>query len=247
MDYEKRREKMKKIIFPTAWVLTVALAGYALWTSRLSHRAVSATGVCNASVARDKLAVSIQIRALNKNASASLGSAQTAADEVVRRIRKIDDKSLEIQTQNISSYEKTKWQNNSSVPVGIESQIDLDITTTVRDTLDAVLAAISDVPGAEVFPQNMRNFSSRELVDAATEKCLRIAILDARDKAAAIAAADGEKLGRLVSAQFGTDGDGPSPRPFMLKAARMERSSADYIQSGDSEITIRVDATFGIK
>lgn len=237
---------MKKYIFPIAWVLTVALAGYGLWTSRVSHRTISATGVCNTKIARDKLAVTIQIRTLNKSAATSLRLAQNAADEVVQRIKKIDDKSLEIQTENISSYEKTKWQNNSSVSLGIESHIELEVTTASRDALDAVFTAISGIENAEVFPQNMRNFSSLKLMDAATAGCLQAAIADARGKAAAIAAADGEKLGRLVSAQFGTDGS-PSPRAFLMKAARMERSSADYIQSSDSEITVAVDAAFGIR
>ncbi|MDR1071865.1 MAG: SIMPL domain-containing protein [Rickettsiales bacterium] len=223
----------------------VVLADYALGWGRLS-RHVSATGVCNAKVARDKFAITLHIASLDKGASASLRKAQAAADGIVRGIRKIDDKTLEIQTTNISSYEKTKWENNTSVLLGVESSIDLEVSTGDRETINAVLD-LPEAKGAGVMPRNMRNFSSREVLADATEKCLEAALLDARDKAATIAAADGEKLGRLISAQFGATRAHEDVRPVLLMKAAPASESADYIQSADGDLSITVGAAFGIK
>ncbi|MDR3208867.1 MAG: SIMPL domain-containing protein [Rickettsiales bacterium] len=221
----------------------VIMSDYVREWARLS-RHISTTGVCNAKVARDKLAVTLRIDSLNKNAAASLRGAQNAADEVARRIKKIDDKTLEIQTTRISSYEKTKWEKNTSVSMGIESEIDLEITTDSRETINAALD-LPEVKNARIMPSNMRNFSSPGVIADATSRCLQAAILDARTKAAALAAADGEKLGRLISAQFGAEKTDDDVRPVLLRAEKS--ASADYIQSAAGDISIAVSATFGIK
>jgi uncharacterized protein YggE len=186
---------------------------------------------------------------LDKNAAASLRAAQDDADDIVMQIKKIDDKSLEIQTTRISSYEKTKWEKNSSILLGIESEIDLEITTNSRDTIDAVLD-LPAVKNAQVFPRNMRNFSSVDVISDATAKCLQVAVIDARDKAAAIAAAAGEKVGRLILARFGAASGDAADEDFIkyARVAAMEKSSsAGYIQSADGDLSVTVSATFGIR
>jgi uncharacterized protein YggE len=219
---------------------------YVLEWAKFSRR-ISTTGVCNTKIARDKLAVTLQIKTLDKNAAASLRAAQNDADDIARQIKKIDDASLEIQTTRISSYEKTKWEKNSSILLGIESEIDLEITTGSRDTIDAILD-LSALKNAQVFLRNMRNFSSIDVIADATEKCLRVAVVDARGKAAAIAAAAGEKVGRLILARFGASSGDAADADFIGRAAVMaKQSSADYIQSADGDLSVTVSATFGIR
>lgn len=244
-----KKQKVAKYV-----VAAVIFVGLVIVSDRIRSlaglsRAISATGVCNAKVPRDKLAITLQIRALSGNAAASMRIAQNAADDIVRGIKKIGDKSLEIQTTHVSSYEKTKWEKNTEVRLGIESEIDLEITTDSKDVIIAVLDA-PEVKKAQAMPRNMRNFSSRAVIDEATAKCLQVAILDARDKAAAIAAAEGEKLGRLISAQFGAGNPSGGARPFLFRAkseAFAEESSGDYIQSAEGDLSVSVSATFGIK
>jgi uncharacterized protein YggE len=239
---------MKKFILCAAGVIAlVAMIGF--FGGRPHFRHVSATGVCNAKVAKDRLAITLEIKSLDKNAAVSLRAAQNAADEFARAMRAIDDKTIEIQTTRIASYEKTKWEKNTSVLLGIESEIDLEITSAKRETIDAAIG-LTAPKNVQVFPRNMRNFSSREVLDDATQKCLHAAIMDARDKAAAMAAADGEKLGRMISARFGSVDGSDEPRDMVMSAvaSRSEKAlSADYIQTSDGDLSITVGATFGIK
>jgi len=216
----------------------------------LGHtRTVSATGVCVAKIPRDKFSITLQIQTLDRNAAVSLRAAQAAADDVARRIRTIEDSTLEIQTTNLFSFEKTEWRNNSAIPLGIQSQIDLEVTSSNRETINAVLEIAKNVPNAQIFPQNMRNFSSREVTDKATEDCLQTAIQDARDKAFALASGDGERLGRLVSAQFGTaqPPHGIMPRVMAMRADMGGGGGGEFLQSAEGDLSIRVEATFRIK
>jgi uncharacterized protein YggE len=234
--------KIIKYVFAFA-----ALAGLcAIWHASAPRRVISATGVCDAKVQKDKFSITLQIKTLDKNAAASLRAVQNVGDVVARQIKAIQDETLEIQTTNLYSYEKTEWKNNTSVLLGIESEIDLEITTGSRGTINAVLDIAQSVRGAEAFPKNMKNFSSREVIAAAAGECLHTAIADARNKAAAIAAGDGEKLGRLLSAQFGSAASA-DVRPLMLKAASMASADAEYIQSAEGDLSIRVDAAFKIR
>ena len=244
-DVKVKNVKKLTVGIPAIIALLIIFAGAYALLGQL--RSVSATGVCVAKVPRDKFAITLQIKTLHGNAAGSLRAVQNNAEHIAQRVRLIDDNTLEIQTKNIFSYEKTEWKNNSSVVLGIESQIDLEITTSGRETIDAVLEIAKDVKTAQVFPQNMRNFSSRETTDKATAECLQTAIKDARDKAASLAAGDGERLGRLVSAHFGT-ARSPDVQPIMLRAAMSEANAAgDYIQSAEGDLSIKVDATFRIR
>jgi uncharacterized protein YggE len=218
---------------------------------------VSATGVCTAKVSRDKLGITLAITALDKNAAVSLRAAQDAANTIISSIKKIDDKALEIQTARISSYEKTKWEKNTSVLIGIESAIDIDITTDNSETINSVLSVSTGDKKVQILPRNMRNFSSRTVMDAAIAKCLEIAITDARGKAYAIATADGEKIGRLLSANFIGGGNNFADydavnilferAPIAAGKAMGKVMSSDYIQSSEGELSITIDATFRIR
>ena len=244
----------KKYLF--AGIALIPVLAWAACAIFGPEREIAVTGECFVKIPKDKLAITLQIRTLNKNAAVSLKDVQKAADDIAGQIKAIDDKTIAIQTKRISSSEKTKWEKNSSVLLGIESEIDLEIVSEKKETIDAVLNGAQGIKNAEIFPRNMRNFSSKAVVDDAVAKCLKVAISDARNKAAAIAAGDGERLGRLVEARFGVgagDGDVDFARENRLfRAPPMEASfssdkSADYIQSSDGDLSITVGAVFRIR
>jgi len=247
-------KNMKKYI--VGGIALIAVSAYATFALLEVPREIAVSGECFVKIPKDKLSITLQIKTLDKNAAVSLKNVQKAADGIAGQIKAIDDKTIEIQTKRISSSEKTKWEKNSSVLLGIESEIDLEITSEKKETIDMVLSNAQGVKNAEVFPRNMRNFSSKAVVDEAVAKCLKVAISDARDKAAAIAAGDGERLGRLLEARFGVNGDGDDNAEFRplrferVAAASMSfagNKSADYIQSSDGDLSITVSAVFRIK
>ncbi|MDR0449478.1 MAG: SIMPL domain-containing protein [Rickettsiales bacterium] len=241
---------MKKIIAIAAAASVAVVAVCAL--CKTGGRSISVSGECFMKIPRDKLRVAVKIRSLDKNAAASLRYAQAAADEVVGRIKKISDASMEIQTKRISSFEETTWNNNTRVVLGIRSEIVVEITTDSKETLTAVLNSMDGAKNAEVLPQGMSNFSSPAVVAAATEECLKAATQNARAKAAAIAKADGRKVGRLVHARLGgLANDDYETDGFMFRAAKApmmaSESSGDYIQSSDGDLSLSVGAVFRIR
>lgn len=216
---------------------------------------IAAIGVCNTSVPKDRLSVTLQITTVDKKAAVSLRTVQNVAADIARKLRAIKDESIEVQTENIQSYEKTKWEKNTQISLGVESQINLRITTKQKETIDAALEIAQSATLAKAFPQNMHNFSSREVIDKATAECLEKAVIDARAKAESIAKGDGKTIGRLVSAGFGTAprglingsfGRSTGGALFSLESARPIPAATNYIQTSDSEITISVDAVFQI-
>ncbi|MDR1027179.1 MAG: SIMPL domain-containing protein [Rickettsiales bacterium] len=233
---------MKKYIPGAVWILAISAALYVVGNAIFGARTITATGVCANKVAKDKFSITLQFRAVEKTAGASLKAAQNAADDIARQIRAMGDKSIEVQTTNLYSYEKTEYVKEKSIPLGIETTLDLEIISSGKDSVAAAMNMIAGVKKVSVFPQQLKNFSSRELTDEATAKCLEAAVQDARAKAEAIAEADGERLGRLASAALGaarTD----NVRPLMA----FKEAAADYIQTADGEISVSVSATFYVK
>jgi len=243
---------MKKFFVGAFAIIAVAIMYSLTMPDPAPSRTVSVNGECTVKVRRDKYGISLRTSAVRKNAAESLRAAQNAADGIVRKIRALGDPSVEIQTKNIWSYEKTKWENNSQKSLGTETQITLSVVTDNANTIDLILVSLADIKDAEVFPENLNNFSSTAVIKDATAKCLAGAISDARAKAQAIAVGDGEQLGRLMSAEYwGGRGDSIEPRP-MMELAKAARSMADtgggeYIQSTDGELSVGVRATFRLR
>ena len=245
-------KKNKKYV--VAAVVAAAVLG-AGWLYFGTGRVIAVTGECNTKIQRNKFSITFDIKSLDKDAVVSMRDVQNAADEVVKHIKKIDDKTLEIQTKDISSYEKTKWEKNTQVSLGIESEIRLEIMTKQKETITAILGGMPAVKNAKILPQRMINFSSRSAIDAAMEECLQLAMADARNKASAIATADGEKLGRLIFAQFGpSSGDNGIVQARVSFAnvmrapmAAAAESAGDFVQSSDGELSVRIETIFRIR
>ena len=227
-----------------AAIVAIIAAGHIMTGT---ERTVSSQGVCQATVKRDKFAITLQIKALAPNAAESLRQVQSVADEVARGIMTLADDTTEMQTKNIFSFEKSEWHNNSQRNLGVESQIDLEITTNNRETINAVVNQTQNVQNGQVFPRDMRNFTSKHLVDKATADCLSGAIKDAREKARAMASGGRARVGRMISAEFQNARTDSPIAPRMMAMAADAGSSGDYLQSADGEITIRVNATFRLR
>jgi len=212
-------------------------------------RTISSQGVCTTNVQRDKFAITLQIQSLAPNPAESLRRAQTVADQVARGIMTLEDESIEMQTRNIFSFERQEWHRDQPRNLGIQTQIDLEVTANNRETINAIMNQTQNIQGAQIFPQNLRNFTSKKLTDQATADCLADAIKDAREKAQAMASGDRARVGRLITADF-MNARTDSIHPIMARGAVMAMqadSGGDYLQSADGEITIRVNATFRLR
>ena len=112
----------------------------------------------------------------------------------------------EMQTTEFNSYEKTEWNRDlqKSVSLGIETSIAVEVSSKNIETIEKVL---NEFAGSEhVFSENLRMYTSAEVLKPIMEKCLGVAVENARVRANAIAAGDNKRAGRILSVSYETSG-----------------------------------------
>jgi uncharacterized protein YggE len=233
------------IVGATAIFLCGVLAFSGWRTAPKSFRVVAVAGECNTTAEKDRMSIIIRVQSLNKSPSISMNVAREKMDRVAAAISRISDDKMELQTLRFDSYEKTEWSNSQhkSITLGIETVIELEVSTPNKSTIESVWLYLPEDDG--ITARNLRMYSSPETIRNATESCLADAVKNAREKAEAIASADNLKVGRMISAGYGSGASNFSPRPLMKAAVNMMSESAGGgIFVRDSEISVSVSAAF---
>ncbi|MCL2758486.1 MAG: SIMPL domain-containing protein [Alphaproteobacteria bacterium] len=215
---------------------------------------VLTSGECIASVERDRTAITVRVTVVDPDAASSLRRAKAAYGIVAEYTQSIDDDTMEMQTARFDSHERNRWDHNrqEEIFVGFETNIELVISSDRRDKIEEVMSAFAGRPN--IFPGNLRMFSSPRKIMPAIENCIQTAVEHARSNANSIAAADGRRVGRMVSAEFSRIA-GPGdiqPRPMMMRQAAalgggVGADSGISLFATDSEISVTVTATFELK
>jgi len=216
-------------------------------------RKVSVSGECLSTVAKDTTAVTLRFRAVNKNAAESNRLARAAYDALVAKIKNISDDTMKLNTTGFNSSEKREWSESDKkyVSIGIETSIDLDVSSKNRATIETILGVAGDSKNTEI--QGLRMFAAPETLKSALEDCIKTAAENARDKAAALAAAGGSRVGKMLTAQFYRTTEDNNVRPVMMRAAMYEDAvaakalAAPELFSSDSDISVTVNAEFEIR
>ena len=213
-------------------------------------RVIEVSGECTAMAAKDRTSITIRIENLAATPLASSNAAREKLDKVVAVVRNINDDTMEMQTQRFDSYEKTEWSHskNKSITLGFETSISLEVTTENQDTIEAIIQNLPDDKGIQ--PGNLRTFSSTATRRAAIESCLAEAVVNAREKAAVIAAADNMRVGRLISVGDSRSTGSPAlPRmkSFAFAESMDLAGAGNAIFTKDSEISVSVSAIFEMR
>ncbi len=244
MNFQNIKTNFVKILIGTLGLILSILIVLSILSAISGKRGeITATGECVAKVDKDRTAINLNIRVLDKNSGTALKSAQQTADGLINFAKTLNDPSLQMQTLRLESYEKTEWNNvtQKSVSLGYETTIVLEISSTERQNIEHIL---SNLPSANVYPEGLRMYSSPEKLKPAIENCLAKAVENARNQASKIANADGAKIGKMISAQYGTSSDDGNYRPIPMMAKMDAESVSSGLVSKDSEITISVTAAF---
>ncbi len=103
-----------------------------------------------------------------------------------------------------------------------------------------------------VYTENLRMFTAAETVRPAMDKCLGDAIKNARARAESIAAADGKRVGKMLSANYGSTPATPIMPANFLRAAKVEIAMDSAYAGGglvakDTDVSVTVSAMFEIK
>ena len=247
-----------KLTVAGVWFLSVvgAAAVLALLVIGLrapaAPRTIAVRGECLTTAPRDKTAITLRVTTLDKSAAKSMKMATEQVAKITEFIKGLD---AEMQTTEFNSYEKTEWNRDQqkSISLGIETTIAVDVSAKSIETIEKVL---NEFAGSEnVFSENLRMYTSAEVLKPIMEKCLGVAVENARVRADAIAAGDKRRAGKMLSVSYeSTGGNGVmykniAPR-MMAMGAVAESAAMDTggsLVSKDTDVSVSVSATFEIK
>ena len=218
-------------------------------TNESVSRTINVSGECLTSVPKDRTAITLRVTTLNKNAATSMKMATEKMAVITDYLKTID---VKMQTTEFNSYEKTEWNHElqKSENLGIETRIAVEVSANNPEIIADILNKYAGTE--DVFANNLRMFTSSETMKPAMEKCLGIAVEDARKRANSLVMADGLKAGKLLSVSYGNVSYDERPMAnYRLMSAKM--ASEESFDTGgsivgkDTEITVTVSATFEIK
>jgi predicted secreted protein len=206
-------------------------------------------GECSAKVAKDKTAITLRISVLNKNASESLRLAQGISDILTKGFSELKDDSLEMETVQFSSWERTEWNQElkKSESQGVETNISLEVSSSNRKTIENILQNLpsqTDV-NIKILPENLRVYASDAEIQKATEDCMAQAVVNAKDRAQSLAESEGARIGKMISVSYGSDFQSSGPIPIVRTAKAMFDSGA--ISATDAVVKTSVSAIFELR
>lgn len=240
------------------WVGSVIGAGavmallFGVFTRPEAPRRIEVSGECLTTVPKDRTAITLRVTTLDKSAATSMKQATAKIAEITNSLKTQD---VKMQTTEFNSYEKTEWDREAqkSVVLGIETTIAVEVSADSVDKIEKVLTQFAGQQN--VFSENLRMYTSAETMKPALEKCLGIAVENARERANALAAGDKREAGKLLDVSYSASSTPyyqPRTSNFLATGAKMAVAEAAMDASGslvgkDTEVSVQVSAVFEIK
>lgn len=211
---------------------------------------IDVVGECLTSVPKDKTAITLRVVAMDKNPAKSMQIATSKMNMITEYLKKETD--VQMQTANFNSYEKTKWnsEKQESVVLGTETSISVEVSSDKTETIEKLLNTFAG--DENIYTENLRLFTSKEKIKPVLEKCLSVAVENARERANALVSSDKKHAGKLLSVSYNdvSYGEHDYTNFRLMSAKAVSGTSFDTsgsIVSKDTEITVSVSATFEIK
>ena len=243
---------MKKIPVIFASAVGVALLGglfCCLDNRAASLRTISVSGECLTTAPRDKTAITLRVTALADTASQSMRDATAQMAEITEYLKALP---VQLQTTQFNSYEKSEWNRDEqkSVVLGIETTIAVEVSANSVEEIEQILSQFANKPN--VYSENLRMYTSPEVLKPIMEQCLSVAVENSRVRANALASGDNKRAGRLISVSYDTNANNSVvPTNGLLRTKMVTASAADSasgtIMMRDTDVTVSVSAVYEIK
>lgn len=212
-------------------------------------RTIAVNGECLTTAPRDKTAITLRVSTLAANAAESVRDASAQMAQITEYLKTLP---IEMQTTQFNSYEKTEWnrEEQKSVVLGIETNISVEISANNIETIESILAQFAEKEN--VYSENLRIYTSPQVLKPIIEKCLGTAVENARARATALANGDKMRVGKLLSVSYDTNTqESLNPTNGMLRTkmalADSVASTSGTIVSQDTDVSVSVSAVFEIK
>ena len=213
-------------------------------------RTIAVRGDCLTTAPRDNTAITLRVTTLDKSAARSMKMATEQVAKITDFVKGLD---AEMQTTEFNSYEKTEWNRDEqkSVSLGIETSISVEVSSK---NIDAIEKVLNEFAGVEhVFSENLRMYTSAEVLKPIMEKCLSVAVENARVRANALAAGDNKRAGKMLSVSYDTSSNNNAmyknvaPRMMMASATEGAMDVGGSLVAKDTDVSVSVSAVFEIR
>jgi len=201
-------------------------------------RTVNAIGTGRAAVAPDLVELRLGLAVTRPTASAAQADAAVAMTAVLAALRRAGAADHDLRTEGLSLQPVMDYRNDGP-PQLRGYELRNGVVARLRDlarlpeAIDAAIAA-----GATTLDGVQFDVENRAAAEAAARSA---AVVDALEKAAALAKAAGVALGSILSI---SEGSGPQPGPFPIgRGAKLMAADAapTPVEAGASEVSVTVD------
>ncbi|MEK7521317.1 MAG: SIMPL domain-containing protein [Patescibacteria group bacterium] len=207
----------------------------------LPGKTVTVTGTAESKERTQVANFTAGVQAVNDNKETAVAEVNQKMEAIVSSVKEFGVKPEDIQTQNMSIYQRQDTYYEGSTPKSRPGQWDISnsITITLRNINKASeLTDLLTKSGAtNVYGPNF----TLEDTKNAEEKLLRVAMEDAKKKAEILAQASGRKLGKVTSV---TEGFGGTAIPVF--SALREASGDAPTEPGSQTVSKTVTVTFSL-
>jgi len=231
-------------------IVVGALLGVFLLIGKMpstGQNTISAQGNSQMTVMPDEAVVYAMVETHELTAEKAKDENSRISDDVLTALIKINIARADIETQNFNIYPEYDWSNGTQTLKGYVASNQLKVKSKDFNNVGKIVDAAVD-KGALV---NSIDFDlSNDKTNEYKKEVLAKASQDARDKAEAIAAGLGKKLGKLVSVQSSDYNYMPYPiyaRSDMMGGAAEAKVAATNIQPHSLDITASVTVSYEIR
>lgn len=194
----------------------------------------------------DEATVSLAVRTVNSTASGAMSANGTAIRKVIDALRAQGLSENEVKTGNVSLYPQQDWrEGRAPVIVGYTAENRIVVRTQKLDKLGGIIDAATTAGANEV--SELRFELSED--NKTRQDALRIAVRNARNKAAALAKEAGVGVGTAVVISESSSAGPIIPyygQPYDTMKSRNE-SAAPPVMPQDIIVTGQVSVTFEMK
>jgi uncharacterized protein YggE len=213
-------------------------------------RQVSTSGSCNRIATPDRGQVTMTAEAQDRDLQAAARKATQLYERALSAVKRLDLEAPEFRTVEYNLGEVREWQKDKLVSKGFKARIGLQISTSSIQKLGDVIAIgareeLKDISG-------MTTYLSPEKLKKEHFACLQEASEDARSKAQKLSESLGAHLGEVLTISESYN-EPARPRPMMgvnESSAPMAAKSVvppPSIEAGQQELSVNVQATFGLR
>lgn len=232
--------------------MLIALLAAAAATLPECSPCVRVTGRAEIEAAPDYFMMEATLRGRGTTREAALSAAAAALAKVNDAAPHLDGmKSLKL-TSTDASAEPMRgrgcddYDNSQDCPItGYRTEFTVKLKGSPASAAGPAFSLLSELGGENV---NLRRYGLED-ASAATQRAVKAAVVDARAKADAIAAASGSRVKRLVAANFGANGP-PAPQDsgeIIVTARRVDPKINVPLTPDPIKIAAEVDAAFTIE